>query len=680
MPDELATHYIRIYLELQLHLQTLANAQLSLGPLPPITVSTLQMSSNHSTSSATTTMPSERHSLNHGPRPLHLVHSNNVTSNLDLTSSVPATAPLIHTTPSSQSSFYASPSPSPGPTPFSPTSSLLFSPPVSPPAVGGTGPRKTSRRQSSISYFSSNHDREFPPTTPLRNGHAHAPSGSSLTRSTSLGVKSGATVSGVLKVEARRASTDLVDSPTPGDRGPLTLTEKHADLLHFIAQKESKCLELRSSLAKEEDELLQLKKKWERIVNRGFQRSHGVLNHSVSISGNKSNSNNGGGGMGFSKVPSASSGNGVGGSGSGKGGGAGLEGFKESVQGVGRFLVAGLGELSATHSSSPALHHSHLPSPLSSHSPTPTPSTPPSRQVRRGHHSSSQSHSSVSTAYTTTASTTSSSNPSRLSQGSLTSGGEEDTVSLVPEEEEEECSNLMMGPTTEEPMGVVTSTGTRRSLDAVGEEMPTSNPNAKIHRRKSREVQPLPPSPSSPPSTSDNNQMYTDSPTIKASSSSAAAKRLSGSMGAGLPPASSIPGLGPLGSVLVGSVGKKWEELQKGPTFTKNQKRASVLFSDVSQSIFAAFASPGHIHPPSSSSPLTNSPDPRSSLSLSSATPSPLTTHAKGTFMSSLLDDDDTFDGGLGSVLMPDTMKPLVPTARPVQVKAKQDDDDDWNW
>ncbi|KAF8908407.1 hypothetical protein CPB85DRAFT_1436036 [Mucidula mucida] len=55
-------------------------------------------------------------------------------------------------------------------------------------------------------------------------------------------------------------------------REPVTLAEKHADLLHFIAQKESKCLELRSQLAVHEAELLELKRKWERIVSRGFER------------------------------------------------------------------------------------------------------------------------------------------------------------------------------------------------------------------------------------------------------------------------------------------------------------------------------------------------------------------------------------------------------------------------
>ncbi|KAG8862770.1 hypothetical protein FRB96_000780 [Tulasnella sp. 330] len=48
----------------------------------------------------------------------------------------------------------------------------------------------------------------------------------------------------------------------------LTLAEKHADLLRFIASKESKCYELRTQLEQHEAELLVLKKKWERIVSK----------------------------------------------------------------------------------------------------------------------------------------------------------------------------------------------------------------------------------------------------------------------------------------------------------------------------------------------------------------------------------------------------------------------------
>ncbi|KAG8859475.1 hypothetical protein FRC20_011822 [Serendipita sp. 405] len=48
----------------------------------------------------------------------------------------------------------------------------------------------------------------------------------------------------------------------------LTLAEKHADLLQFIAQKEAKCLELRTQLATHEAELKALKAKWTSIVQR----------------------------------------------------------------------------------------------------------------------------------------------------------------------------------------------------------------------------------------------------------------------------------------------------------------------------------------------------------------------------------------------------------------------------
>lgn len=43
---------------------------------------------------------------------------------------------------------------------------------------------------------------------------------------------------------------------------------RHADLLSFIAKKESKCMELREQLAQQEAELASLKRKWERIVSR----------------------------------------------------------------------------------------------------------------------------------------------------------------------------------------------------------------------------------------------------------------------------------------------------------------------------------------------------------------------------------------------------------------------------
>ncbi|KAL5476933.1 hypothetical protein ACEPAI_3119 [Sanghuangporus weigelae] len=70
-------------------------------------------------------------------------------------------------------------------------------------------------------------------------------------------------------VKAKRRS--LVG--TEEQAAPVTLVGKHAVLLHFIAQKESRCLEIRSQLATEEAELLTLKRKWEQIVSRQVKRS-----------------------------------------------------------------------------------------------------------------------------------------------------------------------------------------------------------------------------------------------------------------------------------------------------------------------------------------------------------------------------------------------------------------------
>ncbi|KAL5521735.1 hypothetical protein ACEPAF_2483 [Sanghuangporus sanghuang] len=70
-------------------------------------------------------------------------------------------------------------------------------------------------------------------------------------------------------VKAKRRSLVGVEEQAT----PVTLAEKHADLLRFIAQKESRCLELRSQLATEEAELLVLKRKWEQIVSRQVKRS-----------------------------------------------------------------------------------------------------------------------------------------------------------------------------------------------------------------------------------------------------------------------------------------------------------------------------------------------------------------------------------------------------------------------
>ena len=298
-------------------------------------------------------------------------------------------------------------------------------------------------------------------------------------------------------------------------------TTRHAELLHFIAQKESKCLELRSQLAVHEAELLQrkyicyisyllpliflvVKRKWERIVSRKFDKAHDAA----------SNSNSNGSGQG-----------------------AMLEGIKEGVQGVGRFISAGLGDFSSSQ-------------------------TPPvsARQRQRDSIQSSQSSSSTST---------------RFSQSSASSLGDE------PPQDIPETSQVLM----------VHDTGAT----------PTMSPNPaflrqqqdRIQRRKSHEV--TLPSPLS------------SSPADLPGSSSPLDSRRSQFSAMSLPPASSIPGLGSLTvagvntppvSAWIGSVGKKWGELQRGSTFSTGQKRASLLLSDVSQTIAAAL-SPQATHPAS---------------------------------------------------------------------------------
>lgn len=102
-------------------------------------------------------------------------------------------------------------------------------------------------------------------------------------------------------------------------------TGRHADLLRFIAQKESKCLELRQQLAVHEAELAQLKQTWTRIVTRGSTSSLG--------SGSPSSSDVPSLGLHSTEHPDDVSLFSV-------------NAIRESVQGVGR-LLAQLGDLGA---------------------------------------------------------------------------------------------------------------------------------------------------------------------------------------------------------------------------------------------------------------------------------------------------------------------------------------------
>ncbi|KAF9465132.1 hypothetical protein BDZ94DRAFT_1296653 [Collybia nuda] len=579
------------------------------------------MSSSPSSFSTPAAVNSKRHSLNisTGPRPLHLVDGN-VPSLLQFQSG-PATAPLASSCYPLAPEYSASPS-----------SSKTFN-----------GFNHKPRRQSSISYHprDRNSERDLVSRSPL------SPPRFTLSRSNSLGPKviSPASTPGDRHSVRSEANTGILERP------PLTLAEKHSELLHFIAQKESKCLELRTQLALHEAELLQLKRKWERIVSRGFGE--------ISSEG----------------TPPAAT--------HGQGSGAMLEGIREGVQGVSRFIAAGLaiGELSAPPSSSPA----------------------PSHPMRRTHSTAPSTNSSIST--TTTKST-------RFSQSSASSIGEESpsttTPTTTPSEDGDGVQVLMVHDTGATPtmspnpafmhkqqqrqaQQAEVTRNARSSVELQRNGL-VSGPltmTSKMHRRKSRDVSTLgdvfaSPRDSSPPRSA--------SPTSDPAAKREATKAKRASLnGAAFPPVSSIPGLGSIAvgassppvSSWVGSVGKKWDELQRGSSFSKSQKRASALFSDVSYSIVSVLSpSPVPNSATASTPPPYYNPNPTSPITAS-------------TTSTSLLDDDSDSFMGASSILTPDMkptpkstprMQPLQPPPRiragldpPPKSKPKEDDDE-WNW
>ncbi|KAJ8073633.1 hypothetical protein PM082_011911 [Marasmius tenuissimus] len=247
-------------------------------------------SSYVSPATAGTSKQNKRLSL---PRPLHLVEGSPVTGS----SSSPA-SPFSPKPPLNRS---GSDSPGPGTWSPKPAPSSFRDP-------DGNGIARNPRRQSSISYNTSqNNDRDssaFSRSPLASSSNSPVPPILSLKRSTSVGGRPNSWSGRSRPAESNAAhertrsgwkretfagsitpTSSLEDGSSPSaDEGkqdggaqattPLTLAEKHADLLHFIAQKESKCLDLRTQLATHEAELLQLKKKWERIVERSFSRTH----------------------------------------------------------------------------------------------------------------------------------------------------------------------------------------------------------------------------------------------------------------------------------------------------------------------------------------------------------------------------------------------------------------------
>ncbi|EIW77155.1 hypothetical protein CONPUDRAFT_168152 [Coniophora puteana RWD-64-598 SS2] len=161
---------------------------------------------------------------------------------------------------------------------------------------------RDSRRQSSISYIAPG---ENSPESPLgRPGYKRGMSESGN------GVFELERASGQGESTSKRQSLSSVASGA--SRGPLTLTEQHADLLRSIAQHESRRMELKGQLETCEADLGKLKRQWERIVQRGISPNSTFHNPS----------------------PADTS-------------GAVLGGIREGVQEVGRMLAMGLADLSS---------------------------------------------------------------------------------------------------------------------------------------------------------------------------------------------------------------------------------------------------------------------------------------------------------------------------------------------
>ncbi|KAG1793716.1 uncharacterized protein HD556DRAFT_468245 [Suillus plorans] len=179
--------------------------------------------------------------------------------------------------------------------------SSLPSPPYSPPPsrstpsssahARGVSPNdatkalKATRRQSSISYISSRVDvfsRHGTSTSPtvadasIATDTVHGAGGlfegrkrtsRSMKRHTMVGLEE---LRGLNAVGEARTRLSVGSASASGgvERAALTLAEKHADLLREIAAAESRRLELSGQLAAVEGDLGELKRKWERIVNR----------------------------------------------------------------------------------------------------------------------------------------------------------------------------------------------------------------------------------------------------------------------------------------------------------------------------------------------------------------------------------------------------------------------------
>ncbi|KAI6012134.1 hypothetical protein BKA83DRAFT_4370600 [Pisolithus microcarpus] len=505
---------------------------------------------------------------------------------------------------------------------------------------------KAKRRQSSIAYFT--------PSSPSpweRDGQRHRPNssraGPNSTPSPSSGSElledeggDGKRVSLAMKGYSHVngdsvSSLEVVDTK---EREPLTLADKHADLLHFIAQKERKCLELREQLAVHENELAELKRKWQQIINRTLPTG------------------------GCENLVSTSSTNAVLGSTT-------LDGIKEGV----RRITLGLSDLGGgagmEHSQLGAAHSQNE----SGSSVSATAGGAPGFNSSRF---STDSMSSFCEADAARGST-----HVECSAGAVCSSSTDATPSI------RRSGSLHRRParsrSKDPPSPVTLSTGIELGHEFLGTTVSQTAPS-RVHSR------PAAPALKQQSAMSPSGSMNT---TVDQQS-----RRTT--LASALPPPSSVPGLGSLtmgasvGSPVsswVGNMGKKLGGIQSADTLSKGQKRASVLLADVSHSIMSALS------PSPSAASAVLSPTSHSISALSSDVSSPRTPFSnaganknmgtRGT--NSLLDEDDEDDTvRIGRVMVPDSVKAGTVARSEIQTQTQKavvssfhdDDDDNWNW
>jgi hypothetical protein len=333
-----------------------------------------------------------------------------------------------------------------------------------------------------------------------------------------------------------------------------------------------------------------------------------------------------------------------------------------------RLIAAGLNDLATVEQGSPGSSApsviSPIVAPMSGYATISRASIASSATMQKAspRHETTQSMSSVSTATSSTRTSTTQSSQ-RLSQSSASS-----VLSLLslddPIEDSSPVDTLL-----EEPMVSVASSPIQPARAE------------KLLRRRSQDTnQSLTRSPLSPsPLSSEVNKKLesTSSPKGKVK-----ARPASMALGSPTLPTPVSTWMGSVGS----SVGRKWEEMQKNDAcvvafrscllicnalnalhisrFTKSQKRASLLISDVSQSFFAALSSPT---PSAGPSPMLK--------------PSPLSTGPSLSPSPSLLDDEpEQMDGQtltLGAPLIPSVVS-SSPSPTPSQ--KVDDEEEEWNW